>query len=89
MYINNQNTPPVPPYEYQEYPKWVGDRIVQNAAEEEALLAAQDPAGDAALRNADTVDQRAALMQAAVDKGIKIDKRWSDDKLRAAIEAAQ
>jgi hypothetical protein len=26
-----------PPYEYHEYPKWVGDVIVQNAEEEKAL----------------------------------------------------
>lgn len=88
MSLINQNQAADTPYEYQEYPKWVNDRIVQNATEEEALLAAQNPQTDQELRGADTIDQRAALMQAAVDKGIKIDKRWSDDKLRAAIEAA-
>lgn len=77
------------PYVYQEYPKWVGDKLVNDASEEEALLAAQDPQGDQELRGVDTVDQRASLMLAAADKGIKIDRRWSDDKIRAAIEAAQ
>lgn len=76
MYITNQK-PPEPPYEYQEYPKWVGDKIVQTAEEEEALL-----------RGTDTSDERAALLQAAADKGIKVTKNWSDDKIRAAIEAA-
>lgn len=87
MSLLNQGQPDQP-YVYQEYPKWVIDRIVQNADEEEALLAAQDPAGDEALRGTDTVDERAALMQAAADKGIKVAKNWSDDKIRAAIEAA-
>lgn len=87
MSLINQGLPEKP-YTYQEYPKWVGDKVVQNAAEEEALLAAQDPAVDQALRGADKTDERAALMQAAADKGIKIDKRWSDDKIRAAIGAA-
>lgn len=77
MYITNQNPLPETPYEYQEYPKWVGDKIVQTAEEEDALL-----------RGTDTPDERAALLQAAADKGIKVDKRWTDDKLRAAIEAA-
>jgi hypothetical protein len=76
MSLLNQGQPEKP-YEYQEYPKWVGDKIVHTAEEEEALL-----------RGTDTADERAALLQAAADKGIKVDKRWSDDKIRAAIEVA-
>jgi hypothetical protein len=76
MSLINQGLPEKP-YEYQEYPKWVGDKIVQTAEEEEALL-----------RGADTQDERAALIQVATEKGVKFDKRWSDDKIRAAIEAA-
>lgn len=76
MSLLNQGLPEKP-YEYQEYPKWVGDKVVQNAEEEEALL-----------RGADTPDERAALLQAAADKGIKVAKNWTDDKIRAAIEAA-
>lgn len=76
MSLINQGSPERP-YEYQEYPKWVSNKLVQTAEEEEALL-----------RGADTADERAALMQAAADKGVKVDKRWSDDKIRAAIEAA-
>ncbi|KVR92133.1 hypothetical protein [Burkholderia vietnamiensis] len=62
--------------DFVEYPKWVGDVIVQNAEEEAALL------------GSDNSDERAALIQIAAEKGVKIDKRWSDDKIRAALEAA-
>jgi hypothetical protein len=67
--------PPVP-YVHQEYPKWVNERIVHSAEEESALL------------GADTADERATLIQTAAERGVKIDKRWSDDKIRAALEAA-
>lgn len=69
-----QNKAPEAPYVYQEYPKWIGEALVQTAEEEAALL------------GADTVADRDALIQSAVEKGIKIDRRWSDDKIRAAIE---
>lgn len=62
--------------EYQEYPKWVGDQLVRNAEEEAALLGSDD------------AETRAALLQIAAEKGVRIDKRWSDDKIRAALEAA-
>lgn len=62
--------------EYVEYPKWVGDQLVQNAEEEAALLGSDD------------TDTRAALLQIAAEKGVKVDKRWSDDKIRAALEVA-
>jgi hypothetical protein len=71
--------PPVPhdeTPEFQAYPKWVGDVLCQNADEESALL------------GSDSADERAALIQIAAEKGVKIDKRWSDDKIRAALEAA-
>lgn len=68
--------------DFIEYPKWVGDVLVQNAEEEAAL-------GPAAGGNADTVadDERALLIQIAEEKGVRIDKRWSSDKIRAALEA--
>ena len=88
MYITNQNPQSQAPYEYQEYPKWVGDKIVQDADDEAALLAAQAPADDPALLGTDTPTEREALIQAATAKGIKVAKTWSDDKIRAAIEAA-
>lgn len=62
--------------DFVEYPKWVGDQLVQNAEEESALLGSDD------------AGQREALIQIAAEKGVKIDKRWSDDKIRAALEAA-
>lgn len=62
--------------DFAEYPKWVGDQLVQNAEEEAALLGSDD------------AGQREALIQIAAEKGVKIDKRWSDDKIRAALEAA-
>jgi hypothetical protein len=61
--------------EFASYPKWIGDALVQSAEEEAALL------------GADTVDEREILIQIAAEKGVKIDKRWSDDKIRAALEA--
>ena len=62
--------------EFVEYPKWVGDALVNSAEEEAALL------------GSDTTDERAALLQIAAEKGVKIDKRWSDDKIRAALVTA-
>ena len=59
-----------------EYPKWVNGVIVADAEAEAALLAAQPDS------------ERAILMQIASEKGVKVDGRWSDAKLRAAIEAA-
>lgn len=35
-----QNKPPEVPYVHQEFPKWIGDVVVQNADEEAALLKA-------------------------------------------------
>jgi hypothetical protein len=58
---------------FLEYPKLVNGVIVQSA-EEEAALAPDD--------------ERSALIQIADEKGVKIDKRWSADKIRAALEAA-
>jgi hypothetical protein len=71
--------PPVPREqkpEFAAYPKWIGEQLVQSAEEEAALL------------GSDSEDERAALIQIAAEKGVKIDKRWSDEKIRAALEAA-
>lgn len=62
--------------DFQEYPKWVNGVIVADADAEAALLAAQPDS------------ERAILLQIAGEKGVKVDGRWSDAKLRAAIEAA-
>jgi hypothetical protein len=75
-WIRPERVDPVPADqkpEFQHYPKWVGSVLV-NSAEEEAALA---PA-----------DDRAVLIQIAAEKGIPIDRRWSADKIRAALEAA-
>lgn len=62
--------------DFMEYPKWIGDALVQSAEEEAALL------------GSDNADERDALIQIAAERGVKIDKRWSDDKIRAALEAS-
>lgn len=61
---------------FQMYPKWVGSVIVNSAEEEAALL------------GMDTEDERSALIAQADERGVKIDKRWSDDKIRAALVTA-
>jgi len=62
---------------FLEYPKMVNGVIV-HSAEEEAELVPAEP---------EQSDERAALIQIADEKGVKIDKRWSNDKIRAALEA--
>jgi hypothetical protein len=62
---------------FLEYPKMVNGVIVHSAEEEAAL----EPAIEQS-------DERAALIQIADEKGVKIDKRWSNDKIRAALESA-
>lgn len=64
--------------DFQEYPKWVNGVIVADAEAEAALIAQIEPQ-----------DERAALLQFAEEKGVQIDKRWSDAKIRAAIESAE
>lgn len=76
---DHQHVPPkvhVDAETFVHYPKWVGNVLV-NSAEEEAELAPAEP----------ETDERAALIQIAAEKGIAIDKRWSTDKIRAALEA--
>jgi hypothetical protein len=63
---------------FLEYPKMVNGVIV-HSAEEETALAPAEP---------EQSDERTALIQIADEKGVKIDKRWSNDKIRAALEAA-
>ncbi|OXJ16333.1 hypothetical protein CFB45_07130 [Burkholderia sp. HI2500] len=69
--------------DFVEYPKWVGDVLVHSAEEEAALPATAGSNVDVA---AD--DERVVLIQIAEEKGVRIDKRWSNDKIRAALEAA-
>lgn len=63
--------------DWREYPKWVNGVIVDSAEAEAALLKAQPES------------ERAVLLKAAEAKGIKVDGRWSDAKLRAAVESAE
>jgi hypothetical protein len=65
---------------FQHYPKWVGDKLV-NSAEEEAALAPAEP-------EPEQNDEREALIKIADERGVKIDKRWSNDKIRAALVTA-
>lgn len=62
--------------DFAAYPKWVNGVIVADADAEAALLAQT------------ASPERAVLLQIAAEKGVKVDGRWSDTKLRAAIEAA-
>ncbi|WP_186195662.1 hypothetical protein [Burkholderia gladioli] len=62
---------------FLDYPKWVGGQIVHSAEEEAAL----EP-------TLEQTDERAALLQIAGEKGLKVDKRWSNEKIRNALEAA-
>jgi hypothetical protein len=69
-----------PGREMVEYPKWVSGKLV-HSAEEEVVLVPAEP-------ELEQSDERAALIQIADEKGIRIDKRWSAEKIRAALEAA-
>ncbi len=62
---------------FLDYPKWVAGSIVHSAEEEAAL----EP-------TLEQTDERAALLQIAEEKGLKVDKRWSNEKIRNALEAA-
>jgi hypothetical protein len=62
--------------DFEHYPKWVNGVIVADADAEAALLAQT------------ASPERAVLLQIAEEKGVQIDKRWSDARIRAAIEAA-
>ncbi|WLE58387.1 hypothetical protein GIY62_14755 [Burkholderia plantarii] len=73
--------------DYAEYPKWVGGKIVHSAAEE-AALAPAEPVGADSPPPLDEADERAALLQIAEEKGVRVDKRWSNEKIRNALEMA-
>ncbi len=56
-----------------EYPKWVNDKIVQDEAEELALIG-----------ETKAVSREELILQAEA-KGLKVDKRWSDTRLAEEI----
>jgi hypothetical protein len=55
--------------------------VLVHSAEEEAALAPADP-------DPEQSDEREALIKIADERGVKIDKRWSNDKIRTALETA-
>lgn len=63
-----------------EYPKWVGGKVVNNFEEERLLV---EPAAPPA----DTEDERAKLLKQAAEANIKIDKRWSNERILEALTA--
>ncbi|MBJ9659856.1 hypothetical protein [Burkholderia gladioli] len=73
--------------DFAEYPKWVAGAIVHSAEEEAALLPSTGTsAGGDAPQSSE--EERAVLLQIAGEKGLKVDKRWSNEKIRNALEAA-
>ncbi len=75
--------------DFAEYPKWVAGAIVHSAAEEAALSpSAGAGAGGGGDAPKSSEDERTVLLQIAEEKGLKVDKRWSNDKIRTALEAA-
>lgn len=74
---------------FQEFPKWKygenGESLIVEDAEAEAALG--DGWHDTPLPPQEA-SQRASLIQLATEKGVKFDKRWSDARIRAAIEAS-
>ena len=89
--------PEFPKADYAEYPKWIHmtgfkSEIVETA-EEEAILRARiadtAPTQHAELMNKITEppDEKALWIEIADKNGIKIDKRWGLEKIKAAIEA--
>lgn len=74
-----------PPYQYEHFPLWIdlpnGERkIVHDEAEERAVL-------DGARTDAEVEGERAELLQEAEVRGLKVDKRWSTERVRAALDA--
>lgn len=65
--------------DFVEYPKWVDGKLVHSADEEAALTPVTETAPE-------ETDERAALLHIAVEKGMKVDKRWSNEKIRATLE---
>lgn len=79
---------PPPPYEHQEYPKWIDGVLVHSQEEEEDLLTAPAaPVNTAVIENAEA-DERVMLMRMAEQKRVKADGRWSLAKLRDIVMAA-
>lgn len=65
-------------YEHQEYPKWVSGQIVQDEADEAAVLAAQPP------QDAEP-DDRKAVIAALREKGVKFYQGAPTEALKAKL----
>jgi len=88
---------PSPPYEHQEYPKWVTPEgkvaiLVNNKDEEDKAKGEPadgehepDQANEDPLVAAAEVNERAALVAKAEREGTKIDGRWGLAKLRDVV----
>lgn len=83
---DDKHTPPklyIDTESFQHYPKWVDGIIVNNADEERSVQSKFVVAQN----TNDIENERETLIQIAEESGVKIDKRWSVDKIRAALEA--
>lgn len=90
-----------PEYVFQPYPKWVtkpdGKQVIVQDAKEEARVTASEeqPRNTGlmasvpvqAVEPAAPLNERIALIDEAESKGVKIDKRWKNDRIRQAIDA--
>lgn len=79
---------------FQEFPKWKyqGDTsVIVESAEEELALEGEwfDSPLDAKASAGKAPIDRDAMLAMAEEKGIKIDKRWSDEKIAAALKDAE
>ena len=75
----------MPAYEFREYPKWVthahGHQKIVHGPDEEAEFHASGQV----VRES---EERARLAKIAEVKGLKVDKRWAIDRMKAAIAEA-
>lgn len=73
-------------YEYEEYPKWIdlsdGTRVLVKDEDEELSAATNDKAP------VDQVAERARLLAVAELHDVKIDKRWSLERIAQTITDA-
>lgn len=80
-----------PPYQFQEYPKHIGDKLAYNKKEEEEFLEEIELAkeADKEPEEEDEGLDKEALQNQADELGIKWKNNWSANRLKKAIEAAQ
>lgn len=88
---------PAGPYDpaNHQYPQWVTIQVddkdkaflVQNDAEHQALLGGSTSVAEFIGHSADKEGEREALIAEAAKRQIKIDKRWSAEKIRDALAA--